>query len=123
MLDKKSEEHSSCPVASVLSILSAKWTMQILRELSLGPVRTRGFLKTIPGLSMKSLQERLKELQNAGFIARFEYDDKPIRVEFTITPRGRRLYSALAELKAIAAESATTSHCHCWLENLNNSPN
>ncbi len=104
-----------CPISMILDLISAKWTVQILRELALGPVRTRKFLKVIPGLSMKSLQERLKALQATGMIIRIEYDEKLPRVEHTITSRGQRLYSVLSELKNIASEIVDSS-CKCSLE-------
>lgn len=106
---------TSCPIDSVLDLLSAKWTVQILRELSLGPVRTRRFLKFIPGLSMKSLQERLKALIETGMVTREEFDEKVQRVEYSITTRGRRLFAIMSELKLIAAEIGEVT-CKCPME-------
>lgn len=121
MLDKamntapSTDENLSCPITSVLNLISAKWTVQILRELAIGSVRTRRFLKVIPGLSMKSLQERLKALQASGMITRQEFDEKIPRVEHTITERGRRLFSVMTVLKDIEAE-ITSVTCKCSLE-------
>ncbi|MCW5824751.1 MAG: helix-turn-helix transcriptional regulator [Cyanobacteria bacterium TGS_CYA1] len=106
---------TSCPIDMVLDLLSAKWTVQILRELSIGPVRTRRFLKFIPGLSMKCLQERLKALIATGMVARAEFDEKVPRVEYSITPRGRRLFAVMSELKQIAAEIGEVT-CKCPME-------
>lgn len=102
----------ACPISSVLDLIGAKWTIQILREVSLGPVRTRRFLRIIPGLSMKSLQERLKALQAAGIIRRIQYDEKLPHVEHEITDRGRRLFNVLLDLKAIGDEIAPVD-CRC----------
>jgi DNA-binding HxlR family transcriptional regulator len=85
-------ENSICPISKVLELISAKWTVEILREVALKPVRTREFLRVIPGLSMKSLQERLKALLAAGMIERIVFQEKLPRVEHTITPRGQRLF-------------------------------
>lgn len=106
---------TSCPIDLVLDLLSAKWTVQILRELSLGPVRTRRFLKFIPGLSMKCLQERLKALIETGMVTRTEFDEKVPRVEYAITTRGRRLFAVMSELKQIAAEIGEVT-CKCPVE-------
>jgi DNA-binding HxlR family transcriptional regulator len=104
----------------LLDLVSAKWTVQILRELALGPVRTKYFLRVIPGMTMKTLQERLKALLAEGMITRQVFNERLLRVEYSITERGRRLFNVMNELKAIASESAaaqsTACHCKCSLE-------
>ncbi len=105
----------NCPIDSMLGLISAKWTVQILQELSLGSVRTRRFLKLIPGLSMKSLLERLKALHEAGMINRTQFAEKIPHVEYSITERGRRLLDVMSELKRIAAEMAQFD-CKCPME-------
>jgi len=105
----------TCPITPILDLISAKWTVQILRELALGPVRTRRFIKLIPGLSMKSLQERLKALLAFGMITREKFEEKLPHVEHTITPRGRRLFAVLIELREIAAE-LTAVNCTCPMQ-------
>jgi DNA-binding HxlR family transcriptional regulator len=101
-----------CPIDYVLDVLSAKWTVDILRELAINPVRTRAFLKVIPGLSMKSLLQRLKALQEAGLITRAVFGEKSLRVEYTITNRGERVLKILTELMEIAGEIVPVS-CRC----------
>jgi DNA-binding HxlR family transcriptional regulator len=111
------KQQAPCPITNALDLISAKWTVEILRELALKPVRTREFLKVIPGLSMKSLQERLKALLAAGMITRIVFQEKLPRVEHTITPLGRRLFGLMSELKEIAAEIGVASvECQCPLE-------
>lgn len=119
-MNTKFDSKSTCPINVVLDLISAKWTVQILREVALGPVRTRRFLKVIPGLNMKSLQERLKALQASGMITRIEYDEKLPRVEHVITERGRRLFSVMSELKGIAGEIVDVN-CKCPLEGFSES--
>ena len=110
-------ENSICPISKVLELISAKWTVEILREVALKPVRTREFLRVIPGLSMKSLQERLKALLAAGMIERIVFQEKLPRVEHTITPRGQRLFRLMSEFKEIAAEIGYEgTECKCPLE-------
>ncbi|HMW91265.1 MAG TPA: helix-turn-helix domain-containing protein [Candidatus Obscuribacter sp.] len=106
---------ADCPLSSVLDLVGAKWTVQILRELALGPVRTRKFLRLIPGLTMKSLQERIKAMQAYGLITRIEFDEKLPHVEHSITERGRRLLAVMSELKEIACE-INCSSCKCSIE-------
>ncbi len=106
---------SDCPITKVLSVISAKWTVEILRELSIGPVRTTYFRKAIPGLSMKSLQERIRELERHGMLVRTRYEGKPARVEHTITPLGMRMAEIMVALKEIACQIEEVT-CICPLE-------
>lgn len=104
-----------CPIISIMKLISAKWTVEIMREVSIQPTRTRQFLSRIPGLSMKCLQERIKELEAHGMILRVRYDEKVPRVEHSITERGHKLLSIMVSLKRLADETSP-SVCCCPME-------
>lgn len=93
-----------CPITQVLEIIAAKWTVEILREVAVTPTRTRKFLRVIPGLSMKSLQVRLKELEKYGLIERKEYDVLPRHVDHLITERGEKVLDIYMQIKSLADE-------------------
>jgi DNA-binding HxlR family transcriptional regulator len=112
---KKLKAAEKCPIVSVLDVIAAKWTVEIMREVSLGPTRTRKFLRVIPGLSMKSLQSRLKELEKYGLVNRQEYDVLPRRVEHVITDRGKRVISIYLQLKELSDEMFPVC-CVCPME-------
>lgn len=103
----------TCPISDVLTIASAKWTVEIMRELCLQPTRTRRFLAHIPGLTMKSLRQRLQQMETLGLILRRQYDEKPLRVEYSLTEKGRRFLRLLDVAKEIADEWAGCSPCEC----------
>lgn len=104
-----------CPISKMLRVAGAKWTVEILRECAIQPTRTRQFLARIPGLSMKCLQERLKELEALRLIDRLKYPDKLPKVEHRITERGLRLLKIMVELKTLEDE-ITPPICNCPLE-------
>lgn len=110
-----SEEQLTCPVTPLATLLGSKWTVEIFRELAIKPTRTRRFLLHIPGLSMKCLRQRLKQLEEAGLVRRFQYSQRPLKVEYTLTERGRRFAKLFDELKALAEEEYTPM-CVCPLE-------
>lgn len=112
---KVSVRATACPVNYVLEILSAKWTTEILRELFLQPTRTRRFLHLIPGLNMKTLRERLKLMEDLGIVNRTVYADLPLRVEYSLTDKGRELQGALDTLKDIGTKWLEFS-CTCSFE-------
>ncbi len=114
-MEKQLHEKESCPIVTMLDLISAKWTVEILRELSIQPTRTRQFLSRIPGLSMKCLVERLKKLEVSGMLVRIEFEEKVLHVEYAITERGRKLFGVMTSLKELAAESVEV-HCKCPME-------
>lgn len=107
--------NAQCPISQVLEIIAPKWTVEILRELSIAPTRTRKFLRVIPGLSMKSLQCRLKELEKYGLIDRKEYDVLPRHVEHLITERGKKVLNIYVQIKSLADEMFPIT-CICPME-------
>jgi DNA-binding HxlR family transcriptional regulator len=108
---------SICPMNAMMEIISAKWTVEILRELALQPTRTRKFLQHIPGLSMKTLCRRLQILESAGLISRHEFEGKPLKVEYRLTGHGQQLCLILEQLKSLEAELAKKRlSCVCSLE-------
>jgi len=111
----KSTGVMECPIYSILRLISAKWTVEIMREIAIRPTRTRQFLARIPGLSMKCLQERLKDLEAAGMLERIKYDEKVPRVEHLITERGEKLLKIMISIKELAEESAA-EQCCCPIE-------
>jgi len=109
----------SCPITDVLTVAAAKWTVEIMRELSLQPTRTRRFLAHIPGLTMKSLRQRLQQLEQLDLIVRKQYDEKPLKVEYSLTVKGRRFTDVLNLAKDIGDEWAGAARCVCPCSNVN----
>ncbi|MFN3367977.1 MAG: winged helix-turn-helix transcriptional regulator, partial [Thermus sp.] len=51
--------------------------------------------------SPRTLAERLRELHLLGFVQRQAYAEVPPRVEYLLTPRGKRVLEFLSELDGI----------------------
>jgi DNA-binding HxlR family transcriptional regulator len=64
---------------------------------------------------MKSLQCRLKELEEHGLIERIDYCESPRRVEHRITERGKRVLAIMAQIKELSAEMFSLD-CVCPIE-------
>ncbi len=47
--------------------------------------------ETVPGLSDRLLSERLKELETEGIVTRTVFPEMPVRIEYTLTDKGRDL--------------------------------
>jgi len=63
-----------CGIARALDVLGDRWTMLILRDLLLGPLRYGDLLDGLDGLPTNLAAERLKHLTHAGMIGRTSSD-------------------------------------------------
>ncbi|MCP1311857.1 winged helix-turn-helix transcriptional regulator [Paenibacillus tyrfis] len=89
-----------CPIAKTLDVIGTKWTFLIIRDLLIeGTMRFSDLLKSMDGISPKTLSLRLKELEDHGVLERTVYPEVPPRVEYTLTEKGRRLEGIFIELK------------------------
>lgn len=77
-----------CPVLKTAEIISGKWTLLVLRDLSKGLNRFSVLERSLVGISPKTLSERLKALEKAGIVTRTSYAQVPPRVEYELTPMG-----------------------------------
>jgi DNA-binding HxlR family transcriptional regulator len=59
-----------CPIEFVVDLLSNKWSILVLRELFGGDRRTYELLTALPGISTKTLTQRLRELEAQGLVER-----------------------------------------------------
>lgn len=90
-----------CPAYTrAIEIVGKRWTGAILRALMSGANRFSEVLALVPGLSDRLLSERLKELELEGIVARRVIPDTPVRVEYTLTEKGRDLGEVV---RAVAA--------------------
>jgi DNA-binding HxlR family transcriptional regulator len=69
-----------------------------------GPLHFSGIRQLVPELSDRLLSERLKELEAEGIVERRVLDGAPVRVEYSLTPKGHALEPTLRSLKQWANE-------------------
>lgn len=82
-----------CPVERTLNVVGRRWVGQVLWTLLSGRKRHGQLLEAIGAISSKVLTDRLRELENAGFLTREVFAEVPPRVEYELTDRGRSLAS------------------------------
>ena len=96
---RKLERGDHVLIDLALEVLSPRWTSPVLIELFSGRKRTAELLRALPGLSAKTLSERLKHLQQLALISRTVYPEVPPRVEYELTEKGTELLETLLTLK------------------------
>jgi len=88
----KSYEISDCPVARTLDLIGERWTILLLRDLLLqGPRRFQHFQESLPSVAPNILSARLKSLEENGLVQRQLYSERPPRVEYVLTEKGKSL--------------------------------
>ena len=71
------------------SLLSQKWSLQILYILFLRETTGFGEMKKILGVNSRTLSDKLKGLEHYGYIKRDVEQGPPLRVKYSLTGRGR----------------------------------
>lgn len=89
----------TCPYATAQKVLQGKWTILIMHDISLGPIRFNALLRMLPSMTHASLSRQLKQLEAYGLIIRTEYPQIPPKVEYSLSPLGKELLPMLKELK------------------------
>lgn len=71
------------------NMLSQKWNLEILYTLFLKNTVGFGGLKKILGVNSRTLSDKLKGLKQHGYIGRTVEQGPPLRVQYSLTKRGR----------------------------------
>lgn len=96
-----------CPVHGLLNLLSGSWTSYIIWLMhENGSLRFGQLKKHMPGISAKVLTERLRKLEEAGFVSRFQEMTIPPKVTYSLTKRGQQLQAPLCQLSQLAQKWA-----------------
>lgn len=87
------------PLECAASFLSKKWTLSILVTIgNFGTLRFNNVHTRVEGISPKMLSARLSELEQQKLVQRTVYLEKPPRVEYRLTSRGKSLYQSIVPL-------------------------
>ena len=94
-----------CCIADALSVIGDRWSLLILREISLGFRRFNDIRVNI-GAPRDTLTTRLRKLEDGGVIERRRYSEHPPRDEYYLTAAGRALAPVLGSLRKWGARYA-----------------
>src|SRR5216683_8016817 len=88
----------ACAIARALDVVGDRWSLLLVRELTLGPRRYRDLATGLPGIPSNVLAARLKDLQAAGVLTRRTLPAPADVTVYELTEAGRALQPALQEL-------------------------
>jgi DNA-binding HxlR family transcriptional regulator len=97
---------ATCSVAACADIIGSKWTAVIVHDLSEGARRFSELERACPGISPRTLSERLRVLEHDELVVRRSYAETPPRVEYELTAKGHGLLPIIDAMRKFG---------HAWL--------
>jgi DNA-binding HxlR family transcriptional regulator len=88
-----------CPIANALDLFGDKWTLVIVRDMLLLGKRTYSdFTFSSEAIPTNILSQRLKRLEQCGFVTKEPYQTKPPRFRYVPTAKTEDLRPVLAAM-------------------------
>lgn len=100
----KIREEYTCPLELTHDITKGKWKPIILWQLGKEKKSLSQLERDIKGISQKMLLEQLKELLDYKMISKTTFDGYPLKVEYFLTDRGRKLLEAVTIMQGVGIE-------------------
>src|SRR6478735_11213548 len=91
--------NSRCPVCRTAEVISGKWTLLVIRDLSEGSSRFCELERSLEGISPRTLSLRLRALEDEGIVERHTFAEVPPRVEYCLTEKGRALVPIIDSMR------------------------
>lgn len=88
----------SIELRTALDLVGGRWTLLILRELSISERRFSDLLRALPGVASNLLTSRLRSLEAHGLVERQEVRAPLRRNVYVLTELGRRVTPVLGAL-------------------------
>ena len=98
-----------CAVACTADIIGSKWTAIIVHDLSEGARRFSELERSCPGISPRTLSERLRVLEQDDLITR---RSARRRVDYELTEKGQALLPIIEEMRRFGHEWLVPEHDH-----------
>lgn len=83
------------PFHHAIELIGRRWTGAIISLLLQTRCRYATLRDAIPDITDRMLSERLQELESEGIVERTVIPETPVRVEYSLTKKGRALATAV----------------------------
>lgn len=92
-------DENNCPVTKVLNLLNGKWTTHVIYELERHQsIRFGELKKAMPSITNAMLSSTLKMLETQGIVLRKQYNEVPLRVEYSLSESGKAMLNIYYEM-------------------------
>ena len=89
----------TCPLELTHYIIRGKWKPIILWQLGYHPTSLAELQRAIAGIGQKMLLQNLNELQEFDMVQKRQFEGYPLKVEYSLTERGRRMRDAVVTMQ------------------------
>ena len=89
-----------CPSRRSFDRIFSRWGILILARLSEAPLRFGELHRAIGGISERMLAQTLKALEDEGLVIREQWNEKPPRVDYSLTESGKRISRSVSKVIA-----------------------
>jgi DNA-binding HxlR family transcriptional regulator len=97
-----------CPITTTATLVARKWHPVIVhRLLENGPLGFNDLKTEVDGISSKVLSDSLDDLEEKRLVDRAIVSEKPVRVQYSLTPLGASLEPVITEMAKWGREHLT----------------
>ena len=99
---RTTEQRETCasqPLGRAMRLLGDVWTLIIVYTLLQGTKRFGELLEAVGNASPRTVSQRLKMLEEMGFVQRQAFLEIPPRVEYSLTEKGKALVDIMEAIK------------------------
>ena len=92
-------------IGHTIRIIGSKWTILLLQELCHGTKRFGQLEKALAGISPRTLSLRLQQLEKDDIVRKKIFQEVPLHVEYSLTPKGSSLRNVIDDMRAWGEKS------------------
>lgn len=97
-----------CPITTTATLIGKKWHPVIVhRLLEKGPLGFNALKEAVDGISSKVLSDSLQDLEDKRLVDRAIINEKPFRVEYSLTEHGASLEPVIYAMRDWGLEQLT----------------
>ncbi len=93
------KECATCPVAKTADLIGDSTVLLIVRDLAVSSRRFNELEESFPGVSTRTLTQKLKLLESEDIIEKQKYAEFPPRVEYSLTKKGKGLLGVIGAME------------------------
>ena len=107
------EACATTPMGRAIRLIGDAWILLIIINLLRGPKRFNELRELMGHISSKTLTQRLRALEEMGFVQRRAFLEIPPRVEYHLTEKGQELGDVIAAIEQFAQKNLSALDAPC----------
>lgn len=104
----KPSVYAKCPFATTQRILTGKWAIVVLYQLSTGTKRFNELQRLIPEITQPALTRQLRQLEKDYLVKRTVYPQIPPKVEYSLSEHGEKFRPVLDAIELFGQDYIQT---------------